>query len=81
MRLRNYTIGSKVSDKELLNDGLDRIADLLACMKSFITYLNSVVMPDGDASDDDENDDEGSDEAEGSGDIASDNDGGEATQT
>ncbi|KAK6411364.1 hypothetical protein LTR95_018099 [Oleoguttula sp. CCFEE 5521] len=35
MRLRNYTIGSKVSDKELLNDGLTRITDLLACMKPF----------------------------------------------
>ncbi|OQO07185.1 hypothetical protein B0A48_07754 [Cryoendolithus antarcticus] len=81
MRLRNYTIGSKVSDKELLNDGLTRITDLLACMKPFITYLNSVVMPDEDASNDDEDDDEGSDEAEGSEASASDDNGNEASET
>ncbi|KAK5115440.1 hypothetical protein LTR85_009900 [Meristemomyces frigidus] len=47
LRLRNYTIGRNLSDEEVLGTGgLDRIADYLSCMKPFITYLNSVVMPD-----------------------------------
>nr|OQO15840.1 hypothetical protein B0A51_17555 [Rachicladosporium sp. CCFEE 5018] len=81
MRLRNYTIGSKVSDKELLSDGLTRITDLFACMKPFITYLNSVVMPDEDASSENEDDDEESHGAEGSGNSASDDNGSGASGT
>ncbi|KAK3622124.1 hypothetical protein LTR56_022350 [Elasticomyces elasticus] len=51
LRLRNYTIGRKLKDDEVL-DGMDRIANLLACMKPFITFINSVIMPDDADSDD-----------------------------
>jgi len=38
LRLRNYTIGSKMADDELLGEGgIDRIAALLACMKPFVS--------------------------------------------
>ncbi|KAK5133140.1 hypothetical protein LTR08_008164 [Meristemomyces frigidus] len=47
LRLRNYTIGTKLTDGEVLGaGGMDRIAGFLSSMKPFITYLNSVIMPD-----------------------------------
>ncbi|KAL8910609.1 MAG: hypothetical protein Q9171_004103 [Xanthocarpia ochracea] len=47
LRLRNYTAGRKLSDEEVLGPkGPQRIAALMAALKPFITYLNSVVMPD-----------------------------------
>ncbi|QIW94556.1 hypothetical protein AMS68_000074 [Peltaster fructicola] len=72
LRLRNYTIGRKLAQDELIGEGgLNRVAELLACLRPFITYLNSVVMPDEDASDgpaeasedDGEDDDDEEDEA------------------
>ncbi|KAK5115119.1 hypothetical protein LTR62_001816 [Meristemomyces frigidus] len=52
LRLKSYTLGSRIPDAELLGPGgLDRVADLLACLKPMITFLNSVVMPDGQESD------------------------------
>ncbi|KAG8528667.1 uncharacterized protein KY384_006354 [Bacidia gigantensis] len=64
LRLRNYTIGKKLKDEEVLGkDGLSRIADLLGVLTPFVTYLNSVVMPDEAPSSDDDDDDE--DEANG----------------
>ncbi|KAH7361258.1 hypothetical protein BKA66DRAFT_514747 [Pyrenochaeta sp. MPI-SDFR-AT-0127] len=51
LRLRNYTIGKKLRDHEVVGPGgLDRVAELIQCMVPFITYLNSVVMPDEDSS-------------------------------
>ncbi|KAH7075609.1 hypothetical protein BKA63DRAFT_533264 [Paraphoma chrysanthemicola] len=62
LRLRNFTIGTKLKDDEIIGpSGLPRVNELLACMVPFITYLNSVVMPDeepSDSSGEDENDDE-----------------------
>ncbi|KAL1589892.1 hypothetical protein WHR41_01292 [Cladosporium halotolerans] len=47
LRLRNYTIGRSLSEQELLGaGGFERVAELFGAMKPFITYLNSVVMPD-----------------------------------
>ncbi|CAO1598804.1 hypothetical protein XANCAGTX0491_002564 [Xanthoria calcicola] len=47
LRLRNYTAGRKLSDEEVVGPkGPERIAALMAALKPFITYLNSVVMPD-----------------------------------
>ncbi|KAK5175236.1 uncharacterized protein LTR77_000373 [Saxophila tyrrhenica] len=70
LRLRNYTIGRKLNDSEVVGPhGLDRIAELLSCMKPFITYLNSVVMPDEPASasdDEDEEEDENQNDGESS---------------
>ncbi|KAI9817523.1 MAG: hypothetical protein M1827_001133 [Pycnora praestabilis] len=62
LRLRNYTIGRKMIDEEVLGPtGLTRIADLIGILTPFITYLNSVVMPDANSSadDDDGNGDNG----------------------
>ncbi|KAL6721924.1 hypothetical protein ACLMJK_001029 [Lecanora helva] len=59
LKLRNYTIGKKLKDDEVLGPGgLDRIANLLGILTPFVSYLNSVVMPDEDPSDDDEEDEE-----------------------
>ncbi|MCJ1309315.1 hypothetical protein MMC25_002974 [Agyrium rufum] len=70
MRLRNYTMGVKVKDEEIVGEkGLKRVAELVGVLQPFITYLNSVVMPDDpDASsdDDDDEEDEGEGDANGS---------------
>ncbi|KAF2839818.1 hypothetical protein M501DRAFT_917038, partial [Patellaria atrata CBS 101060] len=47
LRLRSFTIGRKLGDDEVLGaKGFARMAHLLSCLVPFITYLNSVVMPD-----------------------------------
>ncbi|OJK02039.1 hypothetical protein ASPACDRAFT_40861 [Aspergillus aculeatus ATCC 16872] len=47
LRLRSFTIGRPLSDEELLSPNVqDRIAALVEIMEPFVTYLNSVVMPD-----------------------------------
>ncbi|KAK4694716.1 hypothetical protein P7C71_g2911, partial [Lecanoromycetidae sp. Uapishka_2] len=62
LRLRNYTIGKKLKDDEVLGPGgLDRIANLIGVLTPFVSYLNSIVMPDQDPSSDEE---AGADEAE-----------------
>ncbi|KAF3048305.1 hypothetical protein E8E12_011662 [Didymella heteroderae] len=51
LRLRSFTLGKKLSDDEVVGPkGIGRIAELIACIEPFITYLNSVVMPDEDSS-------------------------------
>ncbi|RFU30487.1 hypothetical protein B7463_g5868, partial [Scytalidium lignicola] len=58
LKLRNFTISKKIDDSEITSaDSLQRITTYLASIVPFITYLNSVVMPDRndvDSSDDDE---------------------------
>ncbi|KAF1916790.1 hypothetical protein BDU57DRAFT_244520 [Ampelomyces quisqualis] len=57
LRLRNFTLGKKLRDDEVIGTGgLGRIAELVACMVPFITYLNRVVMPDDEPSDSSEED-------------------------
>ncbi|KAL4793997.1 hypothetical protein BDV19DRAFT_365766 [Aspergillus venezuelensis] len=47
LRLRSYTIGKRVPDADLLGpDAQEKIAALIGIMEPFVTYLNSVVMPD-----------------------------------
>ncbi|KAL3460658.1 hypothetical protein BJX64DRAFT_180356 [Aspergillus heterothallicus] len=47
LRLRSFTIGRPVPDADLLSpDAQDKIANLIGIMEPFVTYLNSVVMPD-----------------------------------
>lgn len=41
LRLRNFTIGRKLTQEELTNDGLERVADLFACMKPFVSGIHS----------------------------------------
>ncbi|KAL4936743.1 hypothetical protein BDV06DRAFT_86459 [Aspergillus oleicola] len=47
LRLRSYTIGKRVPDADLLSpNAQEKIATLIGIMEPFVTYLNSVVMPD-----------------------------------
>ncbi|KAI6082932.1 hypothetical protein F4821DRAFT_245784 [Hypoxylon rubiginosum] len=61
LKLRNYTIGKKIPDADLLaDDAQERIMNIITPMVEFVTFLNSVVMPDpGADSDSDEADDAG----------------------
>ncbi|KAL3472336.1 hypothetical protein BJX99DRAFT_235759 [Aspergillus californicus] len=61
LRLRGFTIRKELADADLLSaDAQDKIATLIGIMEPFVTYLNSVVMPDpagqGAASDSSEDD-------------------------
>ncbi|KAK4569584.1 hypothetical protein LTR86_003347 [Recurvomyces mirabilis] len=63
LRLRNYTLGTKLKEADLLGEqGLEHVAKLLATLKPMITFLNSVVMPDEEESE--EEDEQASDESE-----------------
>ncbi|KAL8821848.1 MAG: hypothetical protein Q9191_007233 [Dirinaria sp. TL-2023a] len=47
LRLRNFTIGQQLKDEEVVGKGgLERVVELMGCLVPFVTYLNSVVMPD-----------------------------------
>ncbi|KAJ5887449.1 hypothetical protein N7495_007490 [Penicillium taxi] len=47
LRLRSFTLGCNLPDEEIMEKGAqDRIATLIEIMEPFVTYLNSVVMPD-----------------------------------
>ncbi|KAJ5092586.1 hypothetical protein NUU61_007456 [Penicillium alfredii] len=47
LRLRSFTIGRPIADDDLTGaDAQDRIAHMVGVMEPFVTYLNSVVMPD-----------------------------------
>ncbi|RYP89506.1 hypothetical protein DL770_004376 [Monosporascus sp. CRB-9-2] len=63
LKLRNFTIGRKIDDSVLTSeDAQDKIMAIITPMVPFITFLNSVVMPDPNLdsdSDGEENDDEG----------------------
>ncbi|KAI9843010.1 MAG: hypothetical protein M1837_006641 [Sclerophora amabilis] len=49
LRLRNYTIGRKLEDSQVVGPlGLEQIAELMGTLTPFVTYLNGVVMPDND---------------------------------
>ena len=61
LRLRNFTLKTNLKDDEVVGPkGIKRIADLMGVIEPFITYLNTIVMPDvaDDASDDDEEEEE-----------------------
>ena len=61
LKLRNFTIGRKLKDEEVLGPGgLGRIVELIGVLTPFVSYLNSVVMPDEEPdSEDEEGDGEG----------------------
>ncbi|EER36782.1 conserved hypothetical protein [Histoplasma capsulatum H143] len=47
LRLRSFTMSKKLQDKDLLGPtSRDRVARIVGIMEPFVTYLNSVVMPD-----------------------------------
>ncbi|KAF2421242.1 hypothetical protein EJ08DRAFT_641439 [Tothia fuscella] len=63
LRLRSFTLSRKVKDEEVLGaNGLSRIAELIGCLVPFVTYLNSVVMPDDESDSSDEDNDNRDDE-------------------
>ncbi|KIW71416.1 hypothetical protein, variant 2 [Phialophora macrospora] len=57
LRLRNFTLGKRVPDEKVVGEqGLHTILELISVMVPFVTYLNSVVMPDEDESSSDDSD-------------------------
>ena len=60
LKLRNFTMGCNLADEEITKTTtLSRIAELIARLVPFVTYLNSVVMPDNpEESEDSEDEDE-----------------------
>ena len=60
LKLRNFTIGKKLRDEEVLGPGgLGRITELIGVLTPFVSYLNSVVMPDEEPSSDEDEEEEG----------------------
>jgi len=53
-------MGKSMSEEELTGeDGLENVANLFMHLKPFITYINSVVMPDpGDSSEEEDGSDD-----------------------
>ncbi|KAF3942394.1 hypothetical protein ABW19_dt0208136 [Dactylella cylindrospora] len=77
LRLKSYTVGKRISDEEILQpNAMDYIVEIIRAMEPFITYLNSVVMPDiglgqgaGNSNQNDDGDeDEDEEEEDGGGD-------------
>ncbi|KAL6902691.1 hypothetical protein GGI43DRAFT_348993 [Trichoderma evansii] len=74
LKLRNFTIGTKLDDKILSSDDAQaKIKETMQGLSSFITFLNSVVMPDPNL-DDEESDEE---DGENDGEVHSDDEAGE----
>ncbi|KAE8147296.1 hypothetical protein BDV25DRAFT_160631 [Aspergillus avenaceus] len=47
LRLRSFTIGRSLTDEELMRpNAQENVATLIGIMEPFVTYLNSIVMPD-----------------------------------
>ena len=47
LRLKNFTIGRKIADDEVVSpETINRFSKLFSTLVPFISYLNSVVMPD-----------------------------------
>ncbi|TQV98128.1 hypothetical protein V2A60_006189 [Cordyceps javanica] len=67
LKLKNYTIGVPLDENMLCEDNAqEKIAEYVRAMEGYITFLNSIVMPDpgldesdSDSDDDDDNDEEG----------------------
>lgn len=69
LKLRNYTIGCQIPDEDLYGaDSQEKIIRIIRAMVPFVTFLNSVVMPDpgfdSDSEDEEDGPDEGGEEAE-----------------
>ncbi|KAF7187284.1 hypothetical protein HII31_11372 [Pseudocercospora fuligena] len=65
LRLKNYTMLRKLADDEVVGEtGFRRIAQLMETLAPWITYCNSVVMPDEASEEDDDNEAEHEGEGE-----------------
>ncbi|KAH0362158.1 hypothetical protein KCU65_g8230, partial [Aureobasidium melanogenum] len=82
LRLRRFTVGTKLTDAEILDaQVLRRIADLFSALHPFVACLNRIVLPDPDDEDEDgedQDDEDDEEEAEGEQDEES---GAEASDT
>ncbi|KAJ2954984.1 hypothetical protein NQ176_g11443 [Zarea fungicola] len=60
LKLKNYTVGVPLDETILTkDDAQEKIGEYIRAMEKFITFINSVVMPDpGDESDSDDEEDE-----------------------
>jgi uncharacterized protein (TIGR02453 family) len=66
LRLRNFTIGRPLADDVLLSRNAQNVlVEQMAVMVPFVTYLNSVVMPDPANNNDDDDNDDNSDDPDG----------------
>ncbi|KAH0491632.1 hypothetical protein TgHK011_003056 [Trichoderma gracile] len=64
LKLRNFTIMTHLDDQVLCSDNAQaKLKDILSGLSGFVTFLNSIVMPDPNL-DDDESDDEDGQEGE-----------------
>ncbi|KAK2024044.1 hypothetical protein LX32DRAFT_643997 [Colletotrichum zoysiae] len=60
LKLRNFTISKKVDDRIFTEeDAQDKVCGIIAAMHPFITFLNSIVMPDPNLDEEDDSEDEG----------------------
>ncbi|KXJ89780.1 hypothetical protein Micbo1qcDRAFT_136870 [Microdochium bolleyi] len=66
LKLKNYTVGKKFADRDLTApDAQDKIMAAVRALVGFVTFINSVVMPDpGDDSDSEEEEVQDEDEQE-----------------
>ncbi|KAG6060642.1 hypothetical protein E4U17_003814 [Claviceps sp. LM77 group G4] len=63
LKLRNYTIGTKIdADFFTKDDVQERLADLIRGLCGFVTFLNSIVLPDPGMGDEDDENGSGGDE-------------------
>ena len=65
LKLKNFTIGKRLKDEEVVDTKfIETVSNVIVTMAPFVTYLNSVVMPDEDASSSDEDEEEEAADAE-----------------
>ncbi|KAH6647311.1 hypothetical protein BKA67DRAFT_539188 [Truncatella angustata] len=58
LKLRNYTVGQKIKDSDLTSSNAqDKIMAIIDPMVEYVTFLNSVVMPDPNFDSDSDQDD------------------------
>ncbi|KAK1565827.1 uncharacterized protein LY79DRAFT_573280 [Colletotrichum navitas] len=70
LKLRNFTISKKVDDRIFTEeDAQDKVCEIIAAMHPFITFLNSIVMPDPNLDDEDDSEDEDDGDQEENGDA------------
>ncbi|KAM3562969.1 hypothetical protein MY1884_001514 [Beauveria asiatica] len=68
LKLKNYTVGVPFDEEMLCKDNVQEvIGEYIRAMEGYITFVNSIVMPDPglDESDSDDDDDEDEDEDDG----------------
>ncbi|KAH7013513.1 hypothetical protein EDB80DRAFT_863465 [Ilyonectria destructans] len=65
LRLKCFTVGKKIDDDIFTSeDAQEKLAEVLRPLMGFVSFLNSIVMPDPNEDEDDEDDDNGEEEEE-----------------